>query len=220
MRNACRSGVEDVSRCRAPRPRPRLGKRPVRDAEKPGRLRGSTLAIAAASRRGLLILHDAAGERDDALVTTNRWEMRSAIRSARPGGYLLDRLRRPDAGAGTLPPSRLASERPIAMACLRLVTFWPDRPLRSVPAFSSFMARSTLADAFFPYLGMGPPWLRVRVGLSGRSVADLKAKCAGRLQPSSTAASAVPMVGADARHPATRKTSSGLPVLQNHPCHS
>src|SRR4051794_39636014 len=30
---------------------------------------------------------------------------------------------------GTLPPSRLASERPMAMACLRLFTFLPEEPL-------------------------------------------------------------------------------------------
>jgi hypothetical protein len=31
----------------------------------------------------------------------------------------------------------------MATACLRLVTFFPDRPLRSVPWFISCMARST-----------------------------------------------------------------------------
>jgi hypothetical protein len=34
---------------------------------------------------------------------------------------------------------------------LRLVTFLPDRPLFNVPALRSFIARSTLADAFFEY---------------------------------------------------------------------
>ena len=52
---------------------------------------------------------------------------------------------------GTFAPAALASERPIAMACLRLVTFRPDRPLLNVPALRSFIARSTLADAFFEY---------------------------------------------------------------------
>jgi hypothetical protein len=52
---------------------------------------------------------------------------------------------------GTLSPSALASERPIAIACLRLVTFLPERPLFSVPALRFFIARSTLADAFFEY---------------------------------------------------------------------
>src|SRR5262249_9747329 len=32
---------------------------------------------------------------------------------------------------GTLSPSARASDKPIAIACLRLVTFWPDRPLRN-----------------------------------------------------------------------------------------
>ena len=53
--------------------------------------------------------------------------------------------------AGTLPPSRLASDRPMAMACLRLVTFLPEPPLRSVPAFLSCIVFSTLSCAFFPY---------------------------------------------------------------------
>jgi hypothetical protein len=50
---------------------------------------------------------------------------------------------------GTLPPSRRASERPMAMACLRLVTFLPD-PLRSFPRLSSCISVSTLSLAFFP----------------------------------------------------------------------
>jgi hypothetical protein len=52
---------------------------------------------------------------------------------------------------GTLPPSRRASESPIAMACLRLVTFLPELPLFSVPRLRSCIAFSTLSDAFFPY---------------------------------------------------------------------
>src|SRR5581483_10025204 len=34
---------------------------------------------------------------------------------------------------GTRPPARRASDRPMAIACLRLVTFLPERPLRKVP---------------------------------------------------------------------------------------
>jgi len=52
---------------------------------------------------------------------------------------------------GTLLPSARASERPIAIACLRLVTFLPERPLFKVPALRFFIARPTLADAFFEY---------------------------------------------------------------------
>jgi hypothetical protein len=52
---------------------------------------------------------------------------------------------------GTFFPSALASDRPIAIACLRLLTFRPDRPLFSVPALRFFIARPTLADAFFEY---------------------------------------------------------------------
>jgi hypothetical protein len=52
---------------------------------------------------------------------------------------------------GTLAPAALASERPIAIACLRLLTFLPDRPLFKVPALRFFIARPTLADAVFEY---------------------------------------------------------------------
>jgi hypothetical protein len=53
---------------------------------------------------------------------------------------------------GTLPPSRRASDRPMAMACLRLVTFFPEPPLFSVPRLRSCIALSTFSEAFFPYL--------------------------------------------------------------------
>jgi hypothetical protein len=53
---------------------------------------------------------------------------------------------------GTLAPAALASERPIAIACLRLLTLRAERPLLSVPALRFFIARPTLADAFFEYL--------------------------------------------------------------------
>jgi hypothetical protein len=52
---------------------------------------------------------------------------------------------------GTLPPSRRASDSPMAMACLRLFTFLPEPPLFSVPRFRSCIAFSTLSCAFFPY---------------------------------------------------------------------
>jgi hypothetical protein len=52
---------------------------------------------------------------------------------------------------GTFAPAALASDRPIAIACLRLFTLRPDRPLFSVPALRFFIARSTLAADFFEY---------------------------------------------------------------------
>jgi hypothetical protein len=55
---------------------------------------------------------------------------------------------------GTLPPAARASLNPIAIACFRLVTFFPDRPDRSVPSLRSCIARSTLSDAFLPYFAM------------------------------------------------------------------
>jgi hypothetical protein len=56
----------------------------------------------------------------------------------------------PFGAGGTLPPSRRASERPMAMACLRLVTFFPE-PLFSVPRFNLCISVSTLSCALLPY---------------------------------------------------------------------
>jgi hypothetical protein len=53
---------------------------------------------------------------------------------------------------GTFIPSRRASDSPIAIACLRLLTLRPERPLFNVPALRSLIARPTLADAFLEYL--------------------------------------------------------------------
>jgi hypothetical protein len=64
---------------------------------------------------------------------------------------------------GTLPPSRRASERPMAMACFRLVTFFPE-PLFNLPLLSSCISSSTLSDAFFPYFAMAIPPSGVRNG--------------------------------------------------------
>ena len=55
---------------------------------------------------------------------------------------------------GTFAPASLASERPMAMACLRLVTFLPLRPLLSVPRFFSCIASSTFSWAFFEYFAI------------------------------------------------------------------
>jgi hypothetical protein len=55
---------------------------------------------------------------------------------------------------GTLAPLFRASERPIAIACFRLVTVpaLPPRPERRMPSFSRCRARSTLLLAASPYL--------------------------------------------------------------------
>ena len=50
--------------------------------------------------------------------------------------------------AGTFAPSLRASDSPMAMACLRLVTFLPERPERSLPLFISSMLRCTFLPAF------------------------------------------------------------------------
>lgn len=55
---------------------------------------------------------------------------------------------------GTFPPARRASESPIAIACFRLVTFFPERPLLKVPLFRSRIALFTFCPAFLPYLAI------------------------------------------------------------------
>lgn len=55
---------------------------------------------------------------------------------------------------GTFPPARRASDSPMAMACFRLFTFLPDRPLFRVPFLRSCMALLTFCDAFLPYLAI------------------------------------------------------------------
>ena len=65
-----------------------------------------------------------------------------------PGGYAYFLLRfrfafffrpflRPEGFFGTFAPSWRASDSPIAMACSRLLTRFPERPLRSVPRLRS-----------------------------------------------------------------------------------
>jgi hypothetical protein len=66
------------------------------------------------------------------------------LTSVRFSGYLLRR--------GTLAPARRASDKPMAIACLRLVTFRPERPLRSLPRFISCIARLTFLPLARPYL--------------------------------------------------------------------
>jgi hypothetical protein len=61
-----------------------------------------------------------------------------------------------------LVPFFRASESPIAIACFLLLTFRPDLPLLSVPAFRFFMARPTFFAApleyfrFLAFLAIAP----------------------------------------------------------------
>jgi len=59
---------------------------------------------------------------------------------------------RPRGDSGTFAPFWRASDRPIAIACLRLLTLLPLFPLRSVPSFRLCIASRTKDCAFFPYL--------------------------------------------------------------------
>lgn len=68
---------------------------------------------------------------------------------------------------GTFPPARRASDSPMAIACLRLVTFRPDPPLRSVHSCISCIVFSTLSWAVLPYLAMASPG-RVCLGNTSR----------------------------------------------------
>src|SRR5215831_11474742 len=57
-------------------------------------------------------------------------------------------------GGGTLSPSFLASDIPIAIACLRLVTFFPLLPLFNFPCFISSITFFTLCWLFLPYFAI------------------------------------------------------------------
>jgi hypothetical protein len=73
---------------------------------------------------------------------------------------------------GTLAPLLRASESPIAIACLRLLTLPPLPPLpeRSFPCFARLTARSTLLLAALPYLAMASPLLRFRQSPAARQL--------------------------------------------------
>jgi len=57
----------------------------------------------------------------------------------------------PEDFRGTFAPFLRASDNPMAIACLRLVTFFPLRPDLSVPFFLRFIALSTRFEAALPY---------------------------------------------------------------------
>jgi hypothetical protein len=63
----------------------------------------------------------------------------------------------PDRFRGTFAPFSRASDKPIAIACLRLFTFRPE-PLFSVPFFRRRIALSTFFPA--PLLYLAIPFLR------------------------------------------------------------
>jgi hypothetical protein len=82
----------------------------------------------------------------------------ASLRGARPAQLFLDDLPRDDRflddrWRGTLAPFFRASDRPMAMACLRLVTFppRPPFPLFSVPRLRRRIALSTRFEAARPY---------------------------------------------------------------------
>jgi hypothetical protein len=54
--------------------------------------------------------------------------------------------------AGTFFPAARASESPMAMACLRLFTFFLERPDRNVPVFRSCITFLTVEPTLRPYL--------------------------------------------------------------------
>jgi hypothetical protein len=99
-----------------------------------------------------------------------------------PPRDLLFDLRPRDGDDGTLPPSARASERPIAIACLRFVTFLPERPERNVPSFISCIERFTFDCALLPYFRREPlrePVLRAAMG--GPPSNTRAAECATRV---------------------------------------
>ena len=89
-------------------------------------------------------------------LTSSHDDLRSSLTYRFFDDDLRPPLREPFA-LGTFAPERRASERPMAIACLRLVTRLPERPLFELPRLRSCIARSTFSPAFFPYLAMHTP---------------------------------------------------------------
>src|SRR5205085_2921004 len=65
--------------------------------------------------------------------------------------------RRPAFLRGTFAPFLRASDRPIAIACLRLLTFLPLRPLFSLPRLRRRIADLTAFPAPLLYLAIAQP---------------------------------------------------------------
>src|SRR5829696_4718793 len=78
---------------------------------------------------------------------------------------------------GTLAPALRAFDKPIAIACLRLFTFLPDRPLLSVPFFRSCIVFLTFCEAFLPYLAMRAPCERPAIICPGPKLHRAKSRC-------------------------------------------
>jgi hypothetical protein len=88
----------------------------------------------------------------------------------RPHSLSEHHLRR-DFRFGTRLPFLRASDNPIAMACLRLLTFLPLRPLLSVPFLRFRIARFTSFDALREYLRamVNPPLGNITMRKSSES---------------------------------------------------
>src|SRR5262249_8886359 len=94
---------------------------------------------------------------------------------------------------GTFAPFLRASERPIAMACFRLVTLRPLRPLLSVPRFLRRIADATVLCDFLLYrrvplrvpLAMGASLLGSGAVAAGNQAASMPAGADARV-PSAT----------------------------------
>src|SRR5579871_4569331 len=103
-------------------------------------------------------------------------------------------VRRREVFFGTFWPAARASERPIVIAWLRLLTLRPERPLRNVPALRFFIVRSTVLDAFLEYFRamMVLPWAEdqsaqkkmVPVLTPGPRLADTPSHSRGVIHPS------------------------------------
>ena len=102
-------------------------------------------------------------------------------------GYRLDDLflppdLRPVRLRGTFAPFFRASDNPIAMACLRLVTFLPLRPDLSVPFFRRRIALLTRLDAALPYFRPPEDFFRaiviLRLVYEGPCAGSAGASCA------------------------------------------
>src|SRR5690606_21048955 len=111
-----------------------------------------------------------------------------------------------DLGDGTFAPFFRASLKPMAIACLRLVTFCPEL-LFNVPRFFRRTADATVFDAAFPYLA---------IAFSSRA-----SEAGARGQPADTAGARHARPAHDARtieRLSGRDLAANLLLRQDRPC--
>lgn len=113
------------------------------------------------------------------------------MRCAVVGVLRAARVYEPFRRAGTFAPLLRASDKPIAIACFRLVTFLCDLPLLSVPCLRPRIARLTERCAALPYRAIVPSWMSVNQENRSSFLASLEADARNTCDPRRTPGNAM-----------------------------